>query len=85
MTEEEVLAIAVGIIFAFLGVVLILKYKKLSSIKYFRILIFFVFAPKIIKILVGSTIMKHGCLPENYLPYYGSILIQNPIGNQQNF
>lgn len=42
MTEEEVLAIVVGIIFAVLGMALILRYKKLSSHKYFRILIVFV-------------------------------------------
>lgn len=39
MTELEVLGIAVGVIFIVLGGALGIRYKKLSSSKYFRLFI----------------------------------------------
>lgn len=42
MTLEEMLGILVGIIFSILGLALLIRYKKLSSHKYFRILIVFI-------------------------------------------
>lgn len=42
MTQEEMLGILVGIIFIILGLALLIRYKKLSSHKYFRILIVFI-------------------------------------------
>lgn len=42
MTQEESLGILAGIIFLVLGLALLVRYKKLSSHKYFRILIVFI-------------------------------------------
>lgn len=42
MNTEEVLGIFAGLLFVVLGLALLVRYKKLSSHPYFRILIFFI-------------------------------------------
>ncbi len=42
MKTEEVLGIFVGVLFLILGLALLVRYKKLSSHKYFRFLIVFI-------------------------------------------